>query len=108
MAFNFQKYEAVGFGDFQAMPKMDQEQELRVSTLEIKKENLEEVREVLSDCFGDKAAEVKAFMKDNMFLTDFLRLQVYLTQGASGLKDFERRMDQLFDKQISEALDKNA
>lgn len=108
MAFNFRKFEAVGFGDLQAMPKMDAELNLRVSSLEITNDNLDEVRDTLASCFGEKAAEVKAFMKDNMFLMDFMRLQVYLTQGENGLKDFERRMDRVFDKQISEAMNNNA
>lgn len=103
MALTLAKIEAVKFGDFESVPKFGQEQKLRVQNLKISEDNLDEVRDTLSKCFGDDADKVKAFMEKNMFLLDYTRLQVYLTQGQSGLDNFERRMDRFMDKEMDKA-----
>lgn len=100
MALTLAKIEAVKFGDFEAVPKFGQEQKLRVQELKITEDNLDEVRNVLSACFGDQAEKVKDFMRDNLFLMDYTRLQVYLTQGQSGLDSFERRLDNFMSKEL--------
>lgn len=108
MALTLSKIEAVKFGDFEVVPEFGQEQKLRVQNLRIKEDNLEEVRSTLSQCFGDKASEVKAFMEKNMFMMDYVRLQIYLTQGQSGLDSYEKRLDRFMDKEMDKAMEKQS
>lgn len=105
MAISFDKLEAVGFGDFEVMPQMDKEQQLRVKALEIKDNNLDEAIEVLSACFGaENTAKIKEFMQKNMFQMDMIKLRTYLTQGNEGVKSLQSRMDRIIDKKMDEAL----
>lgn len=106
MALAFSKIEALKFGNLEVVPQMGAEQRLRVKTLEMKEENIEEIREVLSACFGEKAAEVKAFMEANLFLFDLMQIQIYLSQGQSGLDNLNKRMDKFMDKKIEQLVDK--
>ena len=76
--------------------------------LRIKEDNLEEVRSTLSQCFGDNASEVKAFMEKNMFMMDYVRLQIYLTQGQSGLDNYEKRLDRFMDKEMDKVMEKQS
>lgn len=104
MAFSFAKIKPVGFGDFEAIPKMTQEQKLRVSQLKISSQNLTEAQDILSQCFGEKSSDVKAFMQENFHDTDYARLQVYLLDGEKGLEDFNRRLDALSLERMKEAI----
>lgn len=106
MAFNFSKIEAVRFGDFEVVPKMDREQKLRAQSVKVTEDNLEEVQDVLSACFGVDAARVKEFMKANLFLQDYIQLQIYLTQGQRGLDSYNKRLDIAMEKEMDRALEK--
>ncbi len=108
MALTLAKIEAVRFGDFEVVPKFSQEQMLRVKNLKITEDNLEEARDVISKCFGDDTEKVKIFMEKNLFLMDYTKLQVYLTQGQSGLDNFEKRMDRFMDKEMDKAMEAKA
>lgn len=103
MAFlELRKLESIKFGDFELLPKMDREQQLRVKNLKVSEDNLEEVQDVLSACFGVDAGRVKEFMQKNMFLQDYSALKIYLAEGPSGLESYQKRMD----KFMAEAMDK--
>ncbi len=103
MALTLAKIEAVKFGDLEVVPKFGKEQELRVRNLKITEDNLEEVAEVMSQCFGAYAADVKDFMLKNLFIMDYTRLHIYLTQGQSGLDSFEKRLDSYMEKEMEKA-----
>lgn len=107
MALKLQKIEKVEFGDLAVEPKMTQELRLRVSKLKISEANIDTAREILSSCFGEFAAEVKEFMEKNLFIMDLTRIQVYLTQGASGLEGFEKRMDDFMKEEMKKATEKS-
>lgn len=104
MALNFSKIEPVQFGDLKVDPEVNPEKRLRLQSLKITEDNLDEARELLSSCFGKHADTVSTFMKDNLFLRDYLELQVYLTQGASGLDSFRSRIEKALDDKMSEAM----
>lgn len=100
MSLKLSNLEPVNFGGFTAMPRLGQEQRLRVQSLEIEEDSLDNAREVIAQCFGDDGERVKEFLAQNPFRTDYIRLQIYLTQGQSGLDNFERRMDSLMAKEM--------
>lgn len=104
MALAFSKIEALKFGDLTVTPHMDAEKRLRVRNLKMKEANLPTIIETLSACFGDKASEVAAFMKDNLFLMDLIQIQTYLSQGQTGLNALNDRMDKFMDKEIDKVL----
>lgn len=105
MALTLSKIEAVKFGDFEVVPQMDKEQKLRVRNLKIEQDNFEEAIDILSRCFGSENTEkVRDFMSNNMFYLDFMRLQTYLTQGESGLKSLDERMDRAIDKEMEKRM----
>lgn len=106
MALSLSKIEAVDFGGLRVVPRIDRTQMLRLRELKITDDNLEEAREVLADCFGAHKAEVKEFLANNPFLLDYSRLQVYLTQGQSGLDGFEKRMDKFMEENMRKAAEK--
>lgn len=101
MALSFDKIEAVKFGGVAYMPQMTQELRLRLKALKITPANLDEAKEQLSKCFGDKAAEVKAFMDANMFERGLAQLQVYLTQGPEAAEAFQNSISGAIDTEIS-------
>lgn len=101
MALSLSKIEAVDFGGKAFVPKIDRTQMLRLRELKVNDENLEEAQEVLADCFGVHKAEVKEFLENNPFILDYSRLQIYLTQGQSGLDGFEKRMDAFMMEQLN-------
>lgn len=103
MALSLSKIEAVDFGGKAFTPQIDRTQMLRLRELKVNDDNLEEAREVLADCFGVHKAEVKEFLEKNPFVLDYSRLQVYLTQGQSGLDNFEKRMDAFMEEQMKKA-----
>lgn len=105
MALTLSKIEAVKFGDFEVIPQMDKEQKLRVRNLEIKQDDFDEAIDILSRCFGSENTEkVREFMSKHMFYLDFIRLKTYLTQGESGLKSLDDRMDRAMDKEMEKKL----
>lgn len=106
MALSLAKIEAVDFGGQAFVPQIDRTQRLRLKELKITENNLEEAREVLADCFGTHKAEVKDFLEKAPFVLDYSRLQIYLTQGQSGLDNFEKRMDTFMENQMKEAAEK--
>lgn len=109
MALTLSKIEAVKFGDLEVVPKFGKELELRIRNLKITDDNLDEAADLISQCFSDKAAEVKEFMTKNLFMMDYTKLQIYLTQGQSGLDSFEKRLDRFMDKEMEKAMEaKNA
>lgn len=108
MALTLAKIEAVRFGDFEVVPKFGQEQRKRVQNLRITEENLDEARDVIAACFGDDSEKVKDFMKNNLFLMDYVKLQTYLTQGQFGLDSLEKRMNRYMDKEVDKAVEKAA
>lgn len=89
MALSFEEIDAVKFGGVPYIPQMTQELRLRLKNLKITSTNLSEATELLSRCFGDKAAEVKVFMDANMFERALAKLQVYLTQGPEAAETFD-------------------
>lgn len=103
MALSLSKIEAVDFGGLRVVPQIDRTQMLRLRELKITEDNLEEAREVLADCFGAHKVEVKDFLEKAPFVLDYTRLQVYLTQGQSGLDSFEKRMDTFMNDQMKKA-----
>lgn len=102
------KVEKVLFGDFEATPHMTQEKKLRVSQLKLTAANQEKAMDVLASCFGDDKEVVKEFMKENMFLDDLARLQVYLLRGDAGLAELEARLEKMEDKRLDRALEEMA
>lgn len=100
MALTFSSIEALKFGNITAVPQMNAEQRLRVRNLDMKEENVPEIIDTLAACFGDKSAEVKEFMTKNLFLMDFIQIQIYLTQGQTGLDALNARLDKFMDKRI--------
>lgn len=108
MALKLQKLEKIAFGDLEVAPQMTQEKRLRVANLKVTNQNLEEAREILSECFGAYADEVKKFMEKNLFVLDLTRIQVYLTQGQSGLDSFEKRIDTLMEKELEKKMEEAA
>lgn len=104
MALVFKEIESFKFGDLEVTPQMSTEQKLRVQNLKMAEGNEEEIREVLSACFGDKATEVKIFMERNLFLLDYIQIQVYLTQGQAGLDSLNQRMDKYMDKKVDQLI----
>lgn len=108
MALKLSKLEKIAFGDLEVAPQMSQEKRLRVSNLKVTEKNLDEAREILSECFGAYAEEVKSFMEKNLFVLDLTRIQVYLTQGQSGLDSFEKRMETIMEKEMEKKLEETA
>lgn len=108
MGLKLSNLEPVDFGSFSAMPQLGQEQRLRVQNLEIEEDNLDEAREMIAKCFGENEERVKEFLAKNPFRTDYIRLQIYLTQGQSGIDNFERRMDAIMSKEMEKVQAKMA
>lgn len=106
----FSKIEKVQFGDLVVEPKVNKENLMRLRGLEITEARIDEAREILSECFGAYATEVRNFMESHMRISDLSRLQVYLSQGASGLDQYdasvnraiEKRMDKLMEKSLED------
>lgn len=100
LAFN--KYEAVRFGDFKAeLTGIDNEVRLKVQALDLTTESgIEEAREVLSKCFGDKSQQVYDFMKANMFPNDLQELQMYIYQGPQGVAKVSSAIDRAIDRSL--------
>lgn len=106
MALTLSKIDVVKFGDFELLPQMDKEQKMRVRSLEIKQDSYEDAIDVLARCFGSENTErVREFMEKHMFYLDFVRLQTYLTQGASGLESLDDRMEKMLDKEMDRRLE---
>lgn len=109
MALTLSKIEAVKFGDFELTPQMDKEQKLRVRNLEIEQDNYDPAIDVLSRCFGSENTEkVREFMARNMFYMDFIRLKTYLSQGESGLKSLDERVDKFVEKEVEKKMAKES
>lgn len=106
MALTFNKLEPVRFGEIVAMPVLSQELKLRVQQLKPEADNMEETRNILSECFGEKSMAVKEFMRENFSNMDYIRLQVYLLNGDKGLEDIERRMDIVSTEEMRKAMQK--
>lgn len=104
MALTFKEIESFKFGDLEVKPQLTAELKLRVRSLTMKEENEPEIRGVLASCFGDKAAEVKAFMERNLCLMDYVQIQVYLTQGQNGLDRMNAQMSKLMEKSLEKSL----
>lgn len=105
MALTLSKIEAVKFGDFEVIPQMDKEQKLRVRNLKIDQDNYEDAIDVLCRCFGSENSEkVREFMARNMFYMDFIRLKTYLSQGESGLKSLDERVDKFVEKEVEKKM----
>ncbi|MCM1218198.1 MAG: hypothetical protein NC548_27245 [Lachnospiraceae bacterium] len=104
MALTFKKIEAFNFGGLKVEPQMTQELDLRVRNLKITTDNLNEARKTLASCFGTNANEVEEFMAKNLFLLDLVKIQVYLTQGDSGLQAYEARMEKFLNKEVEKAM----
>jgi len=110
MAFSlqFDKIGAVNFGGLVVEPKMTSELRLRLKALKITPANLGEATDLLSSCFGDKAAEVKAFMDANMFERALAQLQVYLTQGPEAAEAFQDSLTGAINSEISKVVSEAA
>lgn len=104
----FEKIEKVQFGDLVVEPKLNKETTMRLRNLEITDSKLDEAREVISECFGVYASEVKAFMEENMFKSDLARLQVYLSQGAAALDKYDESVSRALEKHLDEAMAKGS
>lgn len=104
MALSFEKIDAVKFGDTPYLPQMTQELRLRLKDLKITSANLGEATELLSRCFGDKAAEVKKFMDTNMFERALAKLQVYLTQGPEAADVFDNSINGAITTEINKVV----
>ena len=106
----FNKIEAVRFGDFKAEPEaVNAETKLRLQALKFETEQqVEEARTALSNCFGAKAADVKEFMIRNMYPNDLQELQIYLTQGPQGLATANKAVETQLQKALEKGADKNA
>lgn len=101
-ALEFEEKQAIRFGDIIAFPKVDNELQLRLSTLTYSTvEDIEHAIDVLSKAFGDQSGKIRGFMADNMTADDLAKLQVYLTRGVAGLKTLEKAEDKLLDSQIA-------
>lgn len=103
----FAKVQPVRFGDFTAMPeKLTSEAKLRINNLGFATESqIEEAKKALSECFGASSAEVKAFMDDNMSVSDLQSLQTYLTQGPQGLKTLQEAVNGAIQEAMRKAKD---
>ncbi len=104
MAFNFQKIEAVKFGNFEVVPQMTAEAHLRLSQLKIDKADLDEAAKVIAECFGENAEKVEAFLKQNRLTMEYQRLQTYLLQGQRGLDLLEQLMKESVEANMSKAM----
>lgn len=86
MDLQFDKIKKIGFGDMAVAPKITPELRMRLKTLDLKTESgLDEAKEVMSSCFGDKAKKVREFMDENMTDVNLSMLQTYLIAGKQGL-----------------------
>lgn len=104
MAYAFKKLEPVAFGDLVVMPKLTAEIKLRIRQFKVTETNMDELRDLLSQCFESAREEVKGFMRDNFSDIDYMRLQAYLLDGEKGVADLERRMDTVVTETMKEAI----
>lgn len=104
MALSFAKIEKIKFGNLEVAPQMTAEQKLRARNLKMEEDNMAEICKVLSECFGDKAAEVREFMEKNLFLMDLVKIKIYLTEGQTGLEALNNRVDRMMDKEMDKLL----
>lgn len=99
----FNKMEAVAFGEVVATPNMNAERRARLGSLklsnEVKQEDLETLASVFPEEYRSKIVE---FMSTQMGVTDLIVLQAYLTQGERGLE----RLSNLDAVAIERSLDK--
>lgn len=102
----FSKIEKVQFGDLAVEPKINKENLMRLRNLEITDAKLDEAREILSECFGAYATDVKNFMEKHMYQSDLARLQVYLAQGAAALDTYDESVNKALAKHLDEAMAK--
>lgn len=102
----FSKIEKVQFGDLTVEPKINKENLMRLRNLEITDAKLDEAREILSECFGAYATEVRNFMENHMYKSDLARLQVYLAQGAAALDTYDKNVSKALEKQMDELMAK--
>ncbi len=105
MALVFSEIEAVKFGSIEARPVMTREAQLRLGQLKISPTALPDAYEVLSRCFGEKAAQIRAFMEKNLGVGDLSRLQIYLMQGASALENYDRTIAEVMTEEMKRAVD---
>lgn len=104
MALQFSKYEPVQFGDLKVMPEVNPEKRLRLQSLKITEDNLDEARELLANCFGNYKATIYAFMENNLFLRDYFELRTYLLEGERGLEAYRKQVDRMLDSKVDEVL----
>lgn len=104
MAFMFSEIKPVQFGKIVAMPKITAELKLRLKQIKNIGSNYDEMRDILSQCFGEKSEQVKEFIRVNFSDLDYARLQVYLLDGDKGVEDFERRMDSVVISNMKQAM----
>ena len=88
----FKEVQPIKFGTIEAMPsKLTTEMRLRVMNIKVGTDaDIAEAISVMSECFGDKAVEVKSFMEKNMYPLDLQRLQAYLLGGISSVDKLEK------------------
>jgi len=104
MAYTISKKEPVSFGGLELMPEVNAEKRLRLEGLKITEDNLDEARALLASCFGEHQAEVSEFMAANMFMRDYLELQVFLLQGSKGLDAYRSRVEKMLDEKMHDAM----
>lgn len=104
MAFTFPTIEPVKFGDFEAVPKMTAEAQLRLSQLKISPENLDEAAKAIAECFGENAEKVEEILRANRLTMEYQRLQAYLLQGQKGLELIDKLLEESINDNLEKAL----
>lgn len=101
MSLSFNKIQKINFGGLEVLPKMNTELKMRLQEVDAKTEaGLGEMKQVLSECFGDKASEVRQFMDENMSVIDLYELQAYLLGGDKGVELYHSNLDKAMEKSM--------
>lgn len=98
MGLQFEKTQAIGFGDIVAVPHISTELRLRLQK-DVRTGTVEELcetKDLLAECFTEKRKEIREFM-DDMTIVDLQRLQTYLVGGDTMLQAMETRINDAFD-----------
>lgn len=93
MALEFNKIEAIKFGDVVVEPKVDVETRLRLQTTKLSTaQDITEAIDVIAGCCGDKAEQVKEFIANNLGVMDIMRVQAYLAGGKTLLDAIDKKI----------------
>lgn len=97
----FNKLQPIGFGDKELTPVANTEMKLRLQQAKgDTEEDLKNLIELISKCFGDDAKFVKDFIDKYMTLVDIYRLQAYIAGGEKMLEVINNNFDKAFEKEM--------